>query len=260
MKLRIAALLLCLVTVLSGCADAQSETHPPELESTAVQQTETGDTAETESPVPSVKELDIEIREHRDNELVFSITMDDFIGSYNSIYAQDKDSSYLTPSPEWRKAVLETGIHSEHETTLYTFSENEKVWSLPTISVYTPSDSNAVQEITVNFDEHSRTEELFDFYEQMCYYAVKVFFPDMEDGKIVELCTTLNELAYDNVFPNEEGYSRESVPCALYYRDGIGLYPYFAIGEWVHLCIIPVNQETIAEFEARGVEIHEIQG
>ena len=70
---------------------------------------------------------------------------------------------------------------------------------------------------------------------------------------------SLNKLAYDNVFPNEKGYNSNSTPCALYYKNGIGLYPYFAIGECVHLCIIPVTQETISDFEARGVRIYEIE-
>lgn len=44
----------------------------------------------------------------------------------------------------------------------------------------------------------------------------------------------------------------------LFHKDGIGVYPYFAIGDWEHFCIIPVTEEIIAEFEKKGAQIHEI--
>jgi len=91
------------------------------------------------------------------------------------------------------------------------------------------------------------------------YYVDESSATEYASDKITELYMSLNKLAYDNVFPNEKGYNSNSTPCALYYKNGIGLYPYFAIGECVHLCIIPVTQETISDFEARGVKIYEIE-
>ena len=215
----------------------------------------------TEEPQPQteIKRLDIAVIENRENELVFDISIDDYIDSYNGYYWNDKNSCYLSPPSEWRCSTYETAIHSDHETFYYNFTEDEKIWPLPTISVYVPTNGNYIQEITLNFDDHSYTEAMYDLYEEMCFYTLKVFFPDFTDEKITELYTSLNKLAYGNVFPNEEGYGSDSVPCALFYKDGIGLYPYFAIGEFVHLCIIPVTQETIDEFEMKGVEIYEIQ-
>lgn len=106
---------------------------------------------------------------------------------------------------------------------------------------------------------YSYTKQMYTLYEEMCFYTLRVLFPDCSSDKITELYMSLNKLAYDNVFPNEKGYNSNSTPCALYYKNGIGLYPYFAIGECVHLCIIPVTQETISDFEARGVRIYEIE-
>ena len=220
--------------------------------------------AETEvtegtQPQMEIKELDIAVMENRENELVFDISIDDFIDSYNGYYWDDKNSCYLSPSSEWRCFIYETAIHSNHRTFYYNFTEDEKRWPLPTISVYVPTNGDYIQEVTLNFDDHGYTEAMYELYEEMCFYTLKVFFPDFTDEKITELYTAQNKLAYENVFPNEEGYDSDSVPCALYYKDGIGLYPYFAIGEFVHICIIPVTQETINEFEMKGVEIHEIQ-
>ncbi len=92
-------------------------------------------------------------------------------------------------------------------------------------------------------------------YEELCYYTLKVMFPDLLDDRIRELYTTLNRLAFEH--DTNMKYTAESVPCALYYRDNIGLYPYFAWGEDVHLCIIPVTQARIEEMRNKGVEIIE---
>lgn len=97
---------------------------------------------------------------------------------------------------------------------------------------------------------------MYELYEEMCFYTIKVLFPDFTDDKIIELYTTLNNLAYNNFTTVK--YTSESVPCALYHKNGIGLYPYFAAGERLHLCIIPVTQEYINELEKKGVEIYEI--
>lgn len=243
MKRYFALALLCLIAALGGCAER------PEDEVITVRETETAEVpAETEA-------MEIEVQENRENELVFSISIDDFIDGYNSLYGR----AYLSEASEWQSYTYDSAIHSDHKTTLHTFSEDKNVWSLPTVTVYTPADSDRIQEITVNFDEHSRTEELYGLYEEMCFYTLKTVLPDLSDGEIRELYTALNELAYGNVFPNEQGYNSESVPCVLYHKDGIGLYPYFAIGEWVHLCIIPVTQETVADFENKGVQIREIR-
>lgn len=204
------------------------------------------------------KQLEITTLINRENELVFSISMEDFINSYNCYYLSDHEERYLPPSSQWESVLSKTSIHSNHETLYYNFTENEKIWSLPSISVYVPTNGDYIQEVSINFDDHSYTEEMHDLYEKMCFYALKVFLPQLENEKIMELYKTLNRLAYDNIFPNVQGYGSNPVPCALYYKDNIGLYPYFAIGESVRLCIIPVNQETLAYYEKKGVETYEI--
>lgn len=245
---------LCLSIVFGGCSVAESDSPSaePQFAETMEEQ--------TEQTLSQEKQIRIETIENRDNELVFSLSIDDFIDQYNACYRIDRNGDYLTPSSQWRAVPSGMGIHSEHETILYVFSENKKVWSLPTITVYVPAEGEGVQEVTINFDEHSRTEELYDLYESMCFYAVKVFLPDLNDGEILDLCARLNQLAYDNMYPNEEGYGPEALPCTLYYRDGVGLYPYFAAGEWVHFCIIPVTEETLEHFADQGVEVYEIEG
>ena len=205
-----------------------------------------------------IRELDAAVMDYQEDELVFSFSIDDFIDSFNGYYWEDYESRYLLPSSMWISFVYESSIHSKYASNYYYFTPDETMWSLPTVSVFTPSDESYVQEIMLSFDDHSYTESMYHLYERTCFYTIKVLFPSFDDTEIVELYTKLNELAYQDIFPNEHGYSSDSIPVALFYKDGIGLYPYFAIGESVHLCVIPLTDQTIAAFEAKGTTIYEI--
>lgn len=203
-----------------------------------------------------IKKLDLQIMENRDNELVFQASIDDFIDSYNGYYWKDKNIRYLLPSLEWNAYLYDKAVHSDHETCCYIFSKDEEILPFPTITVYAPSNDDFIQEITVNFDDHSYMDSLYDIYEEMCFYTLKVFFPDIPDETLVNLYTTLNQLAYENVSTIK--YTSESVPCALYYRGNIGVYPYFALGDCVHMCVIPVTQEYLEELQGKGVALFPI--
>ena len=196
--------------------------------------------------------------ENRKNELVFTISTSDYVESYNSYYKIDYYRSLLPPVSQWQCFTYDSAIHSEYETKCYSFTEDEHVYSLPTITVYVPTNDDYIQQITVNFDEHSFTQSGFEQYKEMCYYTMKVFFPDLPDARIMDLCAEIVALGNQNVFSSDEWFSKNAVPFALFYREGIGVYPYFAIGDWEHFCIIPVTEETVTEFGEKGVQIHEI--
>ena len=196
--------------------------------------------------------------ENRKNELVFTISTSDYVESYNSYYKIDYCRSLLPPVSQWQCFTYDSAIHSEYETKCYSFTEDEHVYSLPTITVYVPTNDDYIQQITVNFDEHSFTQSGFEQYKEMCYYTMKVFFPDLPDARIMDLCTEIVALGNQNVFSSDEWFSKNAVPFALFYREGIGVYPYFAIGDWERFCIIPVTEEAVTEFGEKGVQIHEI--
>lgn len=205
-----------------------------------------------------LKVFPVEIMEHREGELVFSISIEDYVESYNGYYWKDQKSRYLLPSAEWRSQKYDTGIHSNYETIYYYFTENEQLCALPSISVYVPTDGDYIQEMTVNFDWHSYMEEMYERYEQICFYTLKVFFPTLSDEKVIALYSEVNRLGSTNVFSSDAWYSKDAVPCALFYKDGIGVFPYSAIGSWQSLCIVPVTEEMMIDFEQKGVAIYEI--
>lgn len=204
------------------------------------------------------KKLDISVIENRENELVFDVSINDFIESYNHLFSRDKGKAYLRPESAWRKFTYDDAIHSDHETSLLEFSADEQIWSQPTITVYVPTNADYIQQITVDFDEHGFSESFYAEFEELCFYTLKVFFPDLPDEEIIALYEEANYLGNVNVFLNEDGYQKGCVPYVLYYKDGIGIYPYFAIGEWVHLCIIPVTQEIVDDYAQKGTEVREI--
>lgn len=196
-----------------------------------------------------IKQLSVDVIEGQDGKYRFSISPEDFIDSYNGYYWRNHGVRYLSPVAGWKQ--------TKSEGCLYEFKEDENKWSLPTIQLYTSESDNKVQKIMLNFDDHSYTEELYNKYEEMCFYTLKVLFSEMNEERIKELYKTLNHLAYANF--TEVKYDDMKLPYVMYYKNGIGLYPYFAAGECVHLCIVPVTQQYLDELSANGVEIHDIE-
>ncbi len=218
-------------------------------------------------PVERTSEIPVQLNEeHKDNitrisgvlqkdeGLYFANSLEDFIDCYNDYYYKDKGEVYIQPYSEWYSYVQDFGrykgdMHCE-------FTADKKIWTLPTITMYTPQDETIIKELTVDFDDHSYTEKMYKQYEEMCFYTLKVFFPDMDEKEITKLYKKLNKKAYANIFQNEQGFHSDNPPSDLYYRDEVGVYPYFAYGESVRMCIIPVTKKVINSYKKRGVKIH----
>lgn len=234
--------------------------YGPEIPADVTPEPSDDESVPPDTPLPGTeaKRLDISVLENREDELVFSVSMEDFIDSYNAFYEADHGRSYLSLQSEWQRFSYDTGVHSGHRTLCYYFTEDRQVYSLPTVTVYVPENRDCIQEITVNYDEHSYSEAGYTQYKQMCCYTLQVFFPELSEEAILALCTEAVLLGNQHIFLSDAWYGNGSVPYALFYKDGIGVYPYFAIGDWERLCVIPVTEDTIAEFQQRGVEIHEI--
>ncbi len=213
-----------------------------------------------EATAPSeVKRLEINTMTHREGELVFSCSPKDFIDSFNSYYRKDMGSDFFKPIDEWKAVEYDTSIHYGGNTLVYTFKADENIWSLPSVSLYVPPNSDYIQEVAVEFDDHSYSSGSYSAYERLCFYALKVFFGDLPDESITGIYRELNQLAYDKFRAGDPMYGYNPTPHALYYRGEIGVYPYFATGAKVRLCIIPVNEEFLEEYAERGVPIQEIQ-
>ena len=207
-----------------------------------------------QEPAP-MKVLSPRTETHRENEPVFSVSMDDFIESLNGYYWQDRAARLLPPRDAWRSVAYPTAIHSDWDTVYYVHTRDERIHSLPTLSVYVPPDADLIQEVTVDFDYKGYDPDWYEEYETMGFYALRVFFPDLPETALKSLVRTVSAYAYDHVRRSEEGYYHGAVPEVLYRRDGVGVYSYFAVGEFMHLCIIPVTEASLSAFRAQGPRV-----
>lgn len=256
---RITAAYALIGILLAGCSrlSVQNE-NTPSLET--VLPTENFYRLETEYSIEYSEPNDepFEVVENRNGEFVFSIGIDDYIDCYNALFKKDNGSNFFTPSAQWRCYHRDSGIHSAYRMNYFYFTPDEQVHSLPTVAVYVPTNDDCIQEITVNFDEHSYTESGYHLFQEMCGYTMRVFFPDLPDETVSAVCSEIISLGNQNVFSSDEWYDVGSVPSVLFHKNGIGVYPYFAIGDWERFCIIPVTEELLTDFAQKGVELHEI--
>lgn len=192
----------------------------------------------------------------KDNGLYLAYSLENFIDCYNDYYSKDHGKNYMQPYSEWYFYVQDFGRYTGDMH--YEFTADKERWTLPTITAYTPQDETVMKELTINFDDHSYTEAMYKQYEEMCFYTLKVFFSDMDEEELTKLYKKLNEKAYDNIFQNEQGFHSDNPPSDLYYRNEVGVYPYFAYGESVRMCIIPVTKEIVKSYKKKGVKIHEL--
>lgn len=190
----------------------------------------------------------------KNSNLYFKFSLEEFIDCYNAVYYVDKGVKYIQPCSEWYSYTQDFGRYKGDMH--YEFTADKKIWTLPTITVYTLQNKTVIKELTVDFDDHSYTDKMYKKYEEMCFYTLKVFFPDMDAKDLTKLYKKLNKIAYVNIFQNDQGFHSDTPPRCLYYRNGVGVYPYFAYGESVRMCIIPVTKKIIKSYKKQGVKIH----
>lgn len=197
----------------------------------------------------------VTITENRAGEIVFALSAEEFIDRYNECYRIDNGEAYLPELFTWEHYNT-IGIHAEHEVICYTYSEDQSIRSIPTISMYVPTNGDYVQQIMVSYDDHSYSIPTYRMYEEMCFYTLKVVMPEYSSGKLTALYTELNDYIDEHL--SGAPYASGAVPDILYYSGGVGVYPYFAAGEQLHFCVIPVTEEILASFAGQGTAIYEV--
>ena len=193
----------------------------------------------------------------KDGKLYFEVSIEDFMNAYNGYYYEDHGRDYIKPLLTWYSYRQDFGRLKGDM--CYEYTADKKILTLPTIAVYTPKNAKRIETITLNFDDHSYTEKMYKQYEELYYYTLKVFFPDMAKKEIINLYEKSNAEAYEHIFQTEKGFHSDNPPSDLYYRNGVGIYPYFAYGESVRMCIIPVTEKLIKAYSRKGVKIHRLE-
>lgn len=200
----------------------------------------------------------IRLCENRPGEYAFSISRNDFVAAFNALYGKDWGRPFFPEESNWISRHYDTGIHTDYPVSCDTYTEDENLYVLPTISVYLTNDTSDILEVSVNFDWHSYTEALYAQYQQLCFYTLKVFFPSHPDDQILALCQEMNATADSNIYPSDQWYGHGAVPYTFCYRNQVGFYAYSAIGDWMHFCIIPAHEDLLNAFQQQGVQMNEI--
>lgn len=261
-RMMVLCLTLCMV-LLSACGKTDKAIHKDKAQSTTAETPAKRNKSRSTADMPAKRneaQKDDTTRVsgviQKDHGLYFTNSIEDFIDSYNANYYKDNRKNYIQPCAEWYSYVQDFGRYKGNMH--YEFTADKKIWTLPTITVYTPQNETVMKELTVNFDDHCYTEKMYKQYEEMCFYTLKVFFSDVDEKKLTKLYKKLNKKAYDNIFQNRQGFHSDNPPSDLYYRNEAGVYPYFAYGESVRMCIIPVTKRVIKSYKKQGVKIHKI--
>lgn len=251
-------LVLCLLVVLLFGALLVVFGFMPEGSTAVVDRAVQGeDVMDEEAPVVA---LDVGVVADADGALVFDVSPEDFIASYNGYYWQAEGERYLQPLDMWQQVSVEESVMSPHPAMKYSYRANEDTWTLPVVNVYVPEDGASISEVDLNYDEHSFSSATYALFEKDCFYTLKTFFPDLGDGTLQEVVESVNQSAYDHTFPSTQQYrpGTAQLPPLVYHRDGVGVFGYFAIGAPVHFCVIPVDDALLENYAASGVEVREI--
>lgn len=218
---------------------------------------ESSDNSSTSNTAPIPDDLMFCVENYHEDGLIFTITADDFITSYNYLYFADHGTEFILPLKEWVCFAYEHSPFSSYQTRCFRFQSDLRWLSEPTISLYIPADSDYVQNITFNYRMHDYTDRGYELFLQECTYAFHVMLPECKDSEITDLFMRLRERA-DEPYAYTNDFNYRNVPFPfLFYKNNIGLFSCF-VGQTIHICVVPVTQKLLDDLSANNVEIIEI--
>lgn len=121
------------------------------------------------------------------------------------------------------------------------YPDEENILTLPTLSMVS-ADNEYIKNVSLSYDWHSYSDETLSKYQKMCYYSVKVFFPEMPDAKITKLCDNIINTGYEN--PVDAKAMRFS---AYFCSGDIEIKTRYALGQSQIIIILPLIQDEILE-------------
>ena len=183
---------------------------------------------------------------------VFFLTLNAFIDGFNAYYRREHPQPYLLAGPGWSRYTVDRAPHGQGRTVIYEFSRDRESRAMPTVSVYVPEGDERIAEVTLNFDDHSFTPALFGEYRELCRCALRLFFPGMDDENADALIREQIAFADAHILPDTQWYGADAVPQTVYIDNDAAVYPYFAAGDLLRICIVPLDGETLAQFDFNG--------
>ena len=216
--------------------------------------------AEIDSLDKQVTDFSASVQENENGESVFAVSVEAFIDSYNKMYQKNHGVNYLPSLGEdnWR-SCSERSPRFGYNAVRYKFSEDETVWSMPTISIYAP-DNDEMYEIRMTFDDHGYQEELYNKFKESCCCLLNMVCQNLSCEEIDELFCKLYELADSNFFGNHNAYGDPERPplSAVYQYENVGFYCYYGAGT-VEICMIPLTARAIEIMQAENTVFHSLK-
>jgi len=200
--------------------------------------------------------LDISTFTGESKTLTFSFTIDDFSKNYNHIYRQIYNEDFFRIMDKWEIFNENTSPFYSKECNYYRFNREPTILTYPTISIYTDITNQYVYGLTIDFDDHGYSPSLYNAYEKQCFFSIKTLLPFIDDNNLMNMISDLNQSAYENV--KIDALQSSTVPDILYLYESVGIFSYFAIGDYLHICIIPVDQTIIGNYSSSGTIIVQI--
>ena len=202
----------------------------------------------TEVQAPELVPLDLSAAEDSQGRPVFSFSLEEFILSYNGLWGE----TLLPTSDQWAKSA---NLSQAEETVgdCYSASPDPEVWFLPTVSVFTRTGDTALSKVSVELDEHSDSPEKHELFQEMSLCALALFFPDLEEDAREALYLELDQQAYENLYTGL--YHDQVVPHVLYFQGAVGVFPFFALGEYERFTFLPVTEEQRETWATQGTQL-----
>lgn len=203
------SVIIILSIIVSGCSSA-------------------GDEASSSKGCETVK-LHVETVSTDQGENAFSISLEDFIRSFNSFYKAEKGDKYLGEAGQWMMYA-----------SCYVYSEDPDSRVFPQIMIYADSPVSEIYQISLCYDDHSYQPATYDIYKELIFYALRTIFPDKSEEEIKALSEKMLTAVEDSFTTDKEAANH--TPEMTYREDGIGIYPYYVVGELMELRIVPVSE------------------
>ena len=182
-------------------------------------------------------QLDIDVIKTETGDEAFSISLTDFIESFNSYYSKNNSEIFLKGLEEWQIYDAVVDVNNDIVTTCYAFSEDMDIRALPQLRIYADNTKSGIRQISMCYDIHSFSPETYERYEELCYYVMRTMVPDAADDEVWSYTSKLLD-ALDESFTTDKTYQAEGPE---YTWGKVGAYPYYVVGETTELRLIPAE-------------------
>ena len=242
-RIMLSAVLLLSLNACTISKDTSSESQTQESSKKIQESSDTGDS--------------VRVQRNEENDLVVDMTVQEFVERWNAVCDRETTSdACLPPLGQFETYVEDTSIPSDHLTRHYVYTPGDAGF-YPVLDVYVSEESGQLLQIELNYNEHDLRDETWKLHEEMCFAATGVLMPDLGAEELTSLCREVNALAAEKIVPHEERFGKDMVPGVLICHNGIGVYPYYAVGSRSHFCLIPVDEGNISKCQKAGTDIRQ---